>query len=106
MMNNDSNNGGDSDDAKPKTRIPGEGDVISGGGLRNGTKFVVDSCEEEIPGILTVSFRELSPDGSYDPSSSKKKEASIVINKENVLDVEDLKFHNKMKKKFVKKNEV
>lgn len=103
MVNSESGSkGGEKDDVKSKIRIPGEGDVISGGGLPIGKKFVVDGHEEESPGVLTLSLRKLAPDGSYDPSS-KKEEVSIVVDAKSTVDVEELRFHNKMKKDFVPK---
>jgi hypothetical protein len=87
-----------------KKRIPGEGDVISGGNLSSGCKFVVDFFSDEIPGVRVLSIYKLSSDGTYDPVS-KKEEICIVYDRSKTIDGENLVFHNKMKKKFVKKKE-
>ena len=89
---------------EPKLRIPGEGDVISGSGLPTGKKFVVDKTEDRVSGVKRVSVHQLLPDGSFDVNS-KEEEFLIVSNDCKVLDLEKMKFHNKMKKKFVKKGE-
>ncbi len=84
-------------------RTPKEGDVISGGGLPSGHKFVVDSFEDNA-GIRTVTLRKLLPSGDFDPGS-KKKDYFAVIDLKNAIKLEEIKYHNKMKKKFVKKGE-
>ena len=95
---------GSNENEKPKSRMPGEGDVISGGGLSQGKKFVVEDLIEETPGVKSVTVRKLASDGSFDPSI--KKEKFVIIDEAKTLKADSIKFHNKMKKKFVKKGEV
>lgn len=97
------NKGGNENEDEVKIRIPGEGDVISGSGLPSG-KFVIDKVEDGVHGVKHVSTRELAKDGSFDPSK-KEEEYLIIIDGCKVLDLGGVKFHNKMKKKFVRKGE-
>ena len=87
-------------DEKAKIMVPGEGDVISGGGLSSG-KHVIESISKDAPGIKTVTVRKLASDGSYD--TSIKKEEFIITDEANKLEIKELKFYNKMKKQFIKK---
>ena len=92
----------DGSDIPKKVRFPGEGDVISGGKLPSG-KFVVEDLKEELPGVKSVIVSKLSSDGTFDPKS--KKAEFVILDEANTLEVDGIKFHNKMKKKFVKKGE-
>ena len=98
------NEEGDSKDSESKPRIPGEGDVLSGSGLPIGKKFVVDKSEDGVHGVKHITIRQLSMDGSFD-MASKEEEFLIVTDECKLLDLEKVKFHNKMKKKFVRKGE-
>lgn len=98
------NEEGESKNSEQKSRIPKEGDVISGSGLPIGKKFVVDKLEKGVHGVKHLSVRQLSLDGSFD-TGSKEEVFLIMLNGPKMLDLEKVKFHNKMKKKFVRKGE-